>query len=101
MKEKEGNLDLINFLLCQLVSLVETVCDDLFCSMRTSLGRYYYINAYQPFGVAPNLRNKICVLCFPVFDAYEKITEMSVEDSIKHELSGDFERLMLAVGKKH
>lgn len=25
---------------------------------------------------------------------------MSIEDSIKHELSGDFERLMLAVGKK-
>lgn len=26
---------------------------------------------------------------------------MSIEDSIKNELSGDFERLMLAVGKKH
>nr|XP_057918813.1 annexin A6 isoform X1 [Doryrhamphus excisus] len=32
-----------------------------------------------------------------VFDAYEKITETSIEDSIKSELSGDFERLMLAV----
>ncbi|XP_062281188.1 annexin A6 [Scomber scombrus] len=32
-----------------------------------------------------------------VFDAYEKIAEMSIEDSIKNELSGDFERLMLAV----
>ncbi|KAM9849909.1 annexin A6 isoform 2-T2 [Aulostomus maculatus] len=32
-----------------------------------------------------------------VFDAYEKIAEMSIEDSIKHELSGDFETLMLAV----
>ncbi len=36
-----------------------------------------------------------------VFDAYEKNTEMSIEDSIKNELSGDFERLMLAVGKSH
>lgn len=36
-----------------------------------------------------------------VFDAYEKIAEISIEESIKHELSGDFERLMLAVGKKH
>ncbi|XP_031713737.1 annexin A6 isoform X1 [Anarrhichthys ocellatus] len=35
-------------------------------------------------------------LCM-VFDAYEKIAEMSIEHSIKHELSGDFERLMLAV----
>uniref|UniRef100_A0A8C5NEU6 Annexin n=1 Tax=Gouania willdenowi TaxID=441366 RepID=A0A8C5NEU6_GOUWI len=35
-----------------------------------------------------------------VFDAYEKIAEVSIEDSIKNELSGDFERLMLAVGKK-
>uniref|UniRef100_A0A7N6BGD5 Annexin n=1 Tax=Anabas testudineus TaxID=64144 RepID=A0A7N6BGD5_ANATE len=32
-----------------------------------------------------------------VFEAYEAIAEMSIEDSIKHELSGDFERLMLAV----
>ena len=36
-----------------------------------------------------------------VFDAYEKVAEMSIEDSIKNELSGDFERLMLDVGKKH
>lgn len=36
-----------------------------------------------------------------VFDAYEKIGETTIEDSIKNELSGDFERLMLAVGKKH
>uniref|UniRef100_A0A8D3DDN2 Annexin n=1 Tax=Scophthalmus maximus TaxID=52904 RepID=A0A8D3DDN2_SCOMX len=35
-----------------------------------------------------------------VFDAYEKIAETSIEDSIKNELSGDFERLMLAVGMK-
>lgn len=35
-----------------------------------------------------------------VFDEYEKIAEMSIEDSIKNELSGDFERLMLAVGRK-
>lgn len=35
-----------------------------------------------------------------VFDAYEKIAEVSIEDSIKSELSGDFERLMLAVGKR-
>uniref|UniRef100_A0A8C9RY39 Annexin n=1 Tax=Scleropages formosus TaxID=113540 RepID=A0A8C9RY39_SCLFO len=32
-----------------------------------------------------------------VFDEYEKIAEKSLEDSIKSELSGDFERLMLAV----
>ncbi|KAF7661487.1 hypothetical protein LDENG_00260100 [Lucifuga dentata] len=32
-----------------------------------------------------------------VFDAYEKIAGKSIEDSIKSELSGDFERLMLAV----
>lgn len=36
-----------------------------------------------------------------VFDAYEKIAEKSIEDSIKHELSGDFETLMLAVGKNN
>lgn len=35
-----------------------------------------------------------------VFDEYEKIAELSIEDSIKNELSGDFERLMLAVGEK-
>ena len=35
-----------------------------------------------------------------VFDEYEKTAELSIEDSIKNELSGDFERLMLAVGKK-
>uniref|UniRef100_A0A3Q2P4P2 Annexin n=1 Tax=Fundulus heteroclitus TaxID=8078 RepID=A0A3Q2P4P2_FUNHE len=32
-----------------------------------------------------------------VFDEYEKIAEISIEESIKNELSGDFERLMLAV----
>ncbi|XP_036379456.1 annexin A6-like isoform X1 [Megalops cyprinoides] len=32
-----------------------------------------------------------------VFDEYQKISEKSIEDSIKSELSGDFERLMLAV----
>uniref|UniRef100_A0A8C5BC43 Annexin n=1 Tax=Gadus morhua TaxID=8049 RepID=A0A8C5BC43_GADMO len=32
-----------------------------------------------------------------VFDQYEKIAEKSIEDSIKSELSGDFERVMLAV----
>lgn len=41
-----------------------------------------------------------CLLSLSVFDAYEKITELSIEDSIKNELSGDFERLMLAVGKR-
>lgn len=40
-----------------------------------------------------------CFLLSVVFDAYEKMTELSIEDSIKNELSGDFERLMLAVGK--
>ncbi|GAA6087051.1 annexin A6 isoform X1 [Tachysurus ichikawai] len=32
-----------------------------------------------------------------VFDKYLELTEKSIEDSIKSELSGDFERLMLAV----
>ncbi|XP_030648592.1 annexin A6 isoform X2 [Chanos chanos] len=32
-----------------------------------------------------------------VFDEYQRIAEKSIEDSIKSELSGDFERLMLAV----
>nr|XP_015205186.1 PREDICTED: annexin A6 [Lepisosteus oculatus] len=32
-----------------------------------------------------------------VFDEYQKIAEKEMEDSIKSELSGDFERLMLAV----
>ncbi|KAG5852990.1 hypothetical protein ANANG_G00068390 [Anguilla anguilla] len=32
-----------------------------------------------------------------VFDEYQELTEKSIEDSIKSELSGDFERLMLAV----
>lgn len=32
-----------------------------------------------------------------VFDEYDKIAEKCIEDSIKSELSGDFERLMLAV----
>ncbi|KAJ8394463.1 hypothetical protein AAFF_G00046740 [Aldrovandia affinis] len=32
-----------------------------------------------------------------VFDEYQRLTEKSIEDSIKSELSGDFERLMLAV----
>lgn len=43
---------------------------------------------------------KSWLLSLSVFDAYEKITELSIEDSIKNELSGDFERLMLAVGKR-
>ena len=33
-----------------------------------------------------------------VFDKYQEIAETSIEDSIKSELSGDFENLMLAVG---
>uniref|UniRef100_A0A8C8J9I1 Annexin n=1 Tax=Oncorhynchus tshawytscha TaxID=74940 RepID=A0A8C8J9I1_ONCTS len=33
-----------------------------------------------------------------VFDKYQEIAEKPIEDSIKSELSGDFERLMLAVG---
>ncbi|XP_058264339.1 annexin A6 isoform X1 [Hemibagrus wyckioides] len=32
-----------------------------------------------------------------VFDKYLELTEKSIEDSIKSELSGDFERLMLAI----
>ncbi|XP_064870064.1 annexin A6-like [Oncorhynchus nerka] len=32
-----------------------------------------------------------------VFDKYQEIAEKPIEDSIKSELSGDFERLMLAV----
>lgn len=44
-------------------------------------------------------KSRNVIFCL-VFDAYEAIAEMSIEDSIKNELSGDFERLMLAVGKK-
>lgn len=40
------------------------------------------------------------LLSLSVFDAYEKIAELTIEDSIKNELSGDFERLMLAVGER-
>ena len=42
------------------------------------------------------------VLCLPpaVFDKYQEIAEKPIEDSIKSELSGDFERLMLAVGTR-
>ena len=42
----------------------------------------------------------VCFIVLPtVFDQYEKIAEKSIEDSIKSELSGDFERVMLAVGE--
>lgn len=47
-----------------------------------------------------DVKFKSRLLSLSVFDAYEKITELSIEDSIKNELSGDFERLMLAVGKR-
>lgn len=47
-----------------------------------------------------SVKFKSRLLSLSVFDAYEKITELSIEDSIKNELSGDFERLMLAVGKR-
>lgn len=42
------------------------------------------------------------VLCLlpAVFDKYQEIAEKPIEDSIKSELSGDFERLMLAVGTR-
>lgn len=43
---------------------------------------------------------KCRLLSLSVFDAYEKIAELTIEDSIKNELSGDFERLMLAVGER-
>lgn len=39
------------------------------------------------------------LVCLVVFEAYEKIAETTIEDSIKSELSGDFETLMLAVGE--
>lgn len=42
--------------------------------------------------------NWILPMRYLVFDEYQKIAEKSIEDSIKSELSGDFERLMLAVG---
>lgn len=35
----------------------------------------------------------------PVFDEYLKTTGKPIEASIRGELSGDFEKLMLAVGK--
>ncbi|KAK0151511.1 Annexin A6 [Merluccius polli] len=43
------------------------------------------------------LGNRSVTHLMMVFDEYQKIAEKSIEDSIKSELSGDFERLMLAV----
>lgn len=54
----------------------------------------------------PSLCSRLNHICkcrlrsLSVFDAYEKIAELTIEDSIKNELSGDFERLMLAVGER-
>uniref|UniRef100_A0A3B3U7D0 Annexin n=1 Tax=Poecilia latipinna TaxID=48699 RepID=A0A3B3U7D0_9TELE len=52
-------------------------------------GRFFLMSSRSLTSVVTHLRM--------VFDEYEKIAEMSIEDSIKNELSGDFERLMLAV----
>lgn len=44
-------------------------------------------------------RSEISHLCvWPVFDEYLKTTGKPIEASIRGELSGDFEKLMLAVG---
>lgn len=59
---------------------------------------------YQEWWMDSSISLRLIVQCFllsVVFDAYEKMTELSIEDSIKNELSGDFERLMLSVGKNH
>lgn len=37
--------------------------------------------------------------CFLAFDEYRNISQKDIEDSIKGELSGHFEDLLLAVGK--
>lgn len=54
----------------------------------------------QSFCCRVNHIFQCCLLSPSVFDAYEKIAELTIEDSIKNELSGDFERLMLAVGER-
>lgn len=36
-----------------------------------------------------------------VFDAYKKISGSDIEDSIKGEITGNLEDLLLAVGKTH
>lgn len=41
-----------------------------------------------------------CALSLAVFDEYLKISGKPIEYSIRAELSGDFEKLMLAVGKR-
>ena len=37
--------------------------------------------------------------CFLAFDEYRNISHKDIEDSIKGELSGHFEDLLLAIGK--
>lgn len=37
--------------------------------------------------------------CFIAFDEYRNISQKDIEDSIKGELSGHFEDLLLAIGK--
>lgn len=37
--------------------------------------------------------------CFLAFDEYRNISQKDIEDSIKGELSGHFEDLLLAIGK--
>lgn len=37
--------------------------------------------------------------CFSAFDEYRNISQKDIEDSIKGELSGHFEDLLLAIGK--
>uniref|UniRef100_A0A7N6APX6 Annexin n=1 Tax=Anabas testudineus TaxID=64144 RepID=A0A7N6APX6_ANATE len=71
---------------------------------------YYVLHTVKDIGLYMCCIIMLCALCslyqppgsvvthlHLVFEAYEAIAEMSIEDSIKHELSGDFERLMLAV----
>ena len=41
----------------------------------------------------------IFLWCFLAFDEYRNISQKDIEDSIKGELSGHFEDLLLAIGK--
>uniref|UniRef100_A0A8C5B8S2 Annexin n=1 Tax=Gadus morhua TaxID=8049 RepID=A0A8C5B8S2_GADMO len=56
------------------------------------------VNCAKALRIVSLCTASVCFIVLPtVFDQYEKIAEKSIEDSIKSELSGDFERVMLAV----
>lgn len=49
--------------------------------------------------VSRNALNIFLWCCFLAFDEYRNISQKDIEDSIKGELSGHFEDLLLAIGK--